>query len=226
MKLRTLFITTVILLFVVNSFAQQRTIKGVVTTFDSIAVIGADIKIKSTKEVVKTDSLGQFLALIDQSDKLTVSAGGFYKQKVDITKQIKFVAINIKLKPTEKAREYAIGYGYVNDAEKLNALSQISSDDLDFSMYTNMYELIRGRVPGVQVHTNGDIVMRGVNSFYASPAALIVVDGVPVDKSVFATLVPANVKSISTIKDGSAAIYGSRGANGVVIVETKKGTDN
>ncbi|WP_372652530.1 TonB-dependent receptor plug domain-containing protein [Draconibacterium sp.] len=210
----------------VNSFAQERFIQGIVTTFDSITIVGAEVMVKSSKEIVKTDSLGQFKVKVDGSDKLKVSAKGFINQNVKLDEKIKLVAVNLKLKAGEKAREYAIGYGYVKDGEKLNALAQMTSDDVDFSQYTNMYDLMRGRFAGVQVQSNGDIIIRGVNSINLSSAALIVVDGVQVDGSVMSTLVPSQVRSINIIKDGSAAIYGSRGANGVVVIETKKGLDD
>ena len=210
----------------VNSFAQQRFIQGIVTTFDSITIVGAEVMVKSSKEIVKTDSLGQFKVKVDGKDKLKISAKGFINQNVKLDEKTKLVAVNLKLKSGEKAREYAIGYGYVKDGERLNALAQMTSDDLDFSQYTSMYDLMRGRFAGVQIQSNGDIIIRGINSINLSSAALIVVDGVQVDGSVMSTLVPSQVKSINIIKDGSAAIYGARGANGVVVIETKKGTDD
>jgi TonB-dependent SusC/RagA subfamily outer membrane receptor len=210
----------------VNSFAQQRFIQGIVTTFDSITIVGAEVMVKSSKEIVKTDSLGQFKVKVDGKDKLKISAKGFINQNVKLDEKTKLVAVNLKLKAGEKAREYAIGYGYVKDGERLNALAQMTSDDVDFSQYTSMYDLMRGRFAGVQIQSNGDIIIRGINSINLSSAALIVVDGVQVDGSVMSTLVPSQVKSINIIKDGSAAIYGARGANGVVVIETKKGTDD
>ncbi|WP_321998189.1 TonB-dependent receptor plug domain-containing protein [Draconibacterium orientale] len=210
----------------VNSFAQQRFIQGIVTTFDSITIVGAEVMVKSSKEIVMTDSLGQFKVKVDGKDKLKISAKGFINQNVKLDEKTKLVAVNLKLKAGEKAREYAIGYGYVKDGERLNALAQMTSDDVDFSQYTSMYDLMRGRFAGVQIQSNGDIIIRGINSINLSSAALIVVDGVQVDGSVMSTLVPSQVKSINIIKDGSAAIYGARGANGVVVIETKKGTDD
>jgi TonB-dependent SusC/RagA subfamily outer membrane receptor len=103
-------------------------------------------------------------------------------------------------------------------------LASLNSDDLDFSQYSNIYELIKGRFAGVQV-VNGEIIIRGINSINSSSAALIVVDGVPVDGSALNSIPPVQVKSINVIKDGSSAIYGSRGANGVVLIETKRGND-
>ena len=213
-------------LFTVNSIAQERFVQGIVTTFDSITIVGAEVMVKSTKEVVKTDSLGRFNVKVDGKDKLKISAKGFVNQNVKLEEKTKIVAVNLKLKPGDKAKEYAIGYGYVKDGERLNALAQMTNDDVDFSQYTNMYDLMRGRFAGVQVQSNGDIIIRGQNSINLSSAALIIVDGMQVDNTIMNTLVPSQVKSVNVIKDGSAAIYGARGANGVVIIETKKGNDD
>ncbi len=209
-----------------DAFSQERPIQGIVTTFDSIPLVGADIRIKSSKQELKTDTLGRFAALVQPNDKLRLSAKGFFTQNVKLEDNIKLVLVNLKLKPTENAREIAIGYGYVKDADKLNAVVQLSDKDLDFSIYSDMYDLIRGRFSGVQVEPNGDIIIRGTSSINLSSAALIVIDGIPSNSIAFAQLTPSDVKSINIIKDGSAAIYGARGANGVVIVETKKGGDN
>ena len=204
------------------SSAQERTIQGVVTTFDSIPLIDAEVQNRASKQAVMTDSLGRFLIRADEGDKLKIKARGFYNEKAKIEEKTRFMAVNLKMKPGEKNIEYAIGYSKVSDREKLNALAQINKDDVDFSQYDNIYDLIRGRFAGVQI-MNGEIIIRGINSINSSSAALIVVDGVPVDGSTLNSIPPVQVQSINVIKDGSAAIYGSRGANGVVIIETRRG---
>ncbi len=211
-----------IFLINLNLAAQDKVISGRVFTFDSIPLINANIMAKSTKQVVQTDTLGNFYISCNDDDVLKVTANGFTSEKVKLDPKIKLVIINLKLKPGEKSREIAIGYGHVKDADKLNAVANLNSGDMDFSQYSNMYELIRGRFAGVQV-INGEIIIRGQNSINSSSAALIVVDGVPSDDSILNSLPPVQVKSINIIKDGSSAIYGSRGANGVVLIETKRG---
>ncbi len=211
-------------LFTSNLNAQETIIHGVVTTFDSIPLIGAQIRVKSTKQIVLSDTLGHFSVACNLVDKLKVTANGFYNQNVKLTEETKLVAVNLKLKAGEQNREYAIGYGHVTDRDKLNAVANLNNNDVDFSQYSNMYDLIRGRFAGVQI-MNGDIIIRGINSINSSSAALIVVDGIPNNSSILNAISPSHVKSISVIKDGSAAIYGSRGANGVLIIETKRGGD-
>lgn len=220
---KSILLLTAICLSLV-SYSQEKVIHGVVTTFDSIPLIDAEIQVRSTKQTILTDTLGRFSVAVNPGDRLKVSAAGFFNQKVKLEDKTKFAAINLKLKPGEKSREYAIGYGHVSDRDKLNALASLNSKDLDFSQYSNVYDLIKGRFAGVQV-VNGEIIIRGVNSINSSSAALIIVDGVPVDGSALNSIPPVQIKSVNVIKDGSSAIYGSRGANGVVLIETKRGND-
>ena len=225
---KNLFVQISVLLLIAVVFesnAQDRIIHGMVTTFDSIPVVGAEIIINSTKQVVLSDTLGRFSVGVNPNDKLKVKAHGFNTAKIKLKDKIKVVAINLNLKPGEKGRAYAVGYGHVLEEEKLNAVAQLTKNDVDFSQYSSIHELIRGRFAGVQVQSNGDIIIRGVNSINSSSAALIVVDGMVVDNSMLNSIPPIQVKSINIIKDGSSAIYGSRGANGVVIIETKRGGD-
>lgn len=224
--MKTKFLLTIGLLLMIGSsaVAQERIIHGRVFTFDSIPLVKASIEVKSTKQVVYSDTLGNFSVGCAMEDQLKVSAKGFSTVKFKTDDKVKVALINLRLKPGDRNREIAIGYGYVRDADKLNAVVTLNNKDLDFSQYSNMYELIRGRFAGVQI-VNGEIIIRGTNSINSSSAALIVLDGVPVDDSVLNSLPPVQVKSVNILKDGSAAIYGSRGANGVVIIETKKGVD-
>ncbi len=222
--MKKIFVVFVVFFVSLTGFTQERILQGRVFTFDSIPLIGASVQVKSTKQVVKTDSLGMFSVACNPEDVLKVSARGFTTEKFKPESKVRIAIINLKLKPGQKSREYAIGYGHVKDVDKLNAVSNLNNKDVDFSMYSNMFELIRGRFAGVQV-VNGEIIIRGINSINSSSAALIVVDGVPTSSSVLNSIPPVQVKSINVIKDGSAAIYGSRGANGVVLIETKKGGD-
>jgi TonB-dependent SusC/RagA subfamily outer membrane receptor len=218
-KKQLLFFLFATLFIYSATYGQDRTINGVVTTFDSIPLIGAQIKVQSTKQIALSDTLGNFFAICNSDDKLTVTANGFYTQKVKLKDITKFAAINLKLKPGDKNREYAIGYGSVSDKDKINALANVNADDTDFSRYANMYDLIKGRFAGVQV-AGGSISIRGTNSVNSGNSALIVVDGVPT--SSLDNMSPTQVKNISIIKDAGASIYGTRGANGVIIIETKR----
>jgi TonB-dependent SusC/RagA subfamily outer membrane receptor len=226
MKTRIFFMLLIVtsLMLSINLRAQERMIRGIVTTFEGMPLIGASVIAYSTKQEVLTDSMGNFSIGCKNNDKLKVSAEGFYNQNVKLTDKTKFVAINLKIKPGEKGREFAIGYGHVADADRLNAIASLNKNDFDFSKYNNIFELIKGRCAGVQVLDNKYIIIRGVNSIYSKEnSALVLVDGTPYNMDALKSVEPSQVKSIDVIKDAGAAIYGTRGANGVIIIVTNRG---
>lgn len=226
MKIKHLKISVFLIsvLFACNIFAQERTVKGVVTTFDSIYVVGATVKSKQTKQEVLTDTLGRFTISVESEDKLKVSAKGFYNQNVKIEKQHNVVAVNLKIKPGEKNMNYAYSVTKVSDRDILSSLASKDDNDIDYSTYENMIEAIRGRFPGVNV-VNGQLIIRGNNTISGPSPALIVVDGVPINQSRLNAINPSTVKRINVIKDGTSAIYGAKGANGVIEITTKSGRE-
>lgn len=205
-----------------HAFAQDKIVHGIVHTLDSIPLIGVRIKSKSTNQTFYTDSLGKFTVVTETGDKLKIQAEGFYNENVKVDEKTRFMAVNLRMKPGDKQREYAIGYGHISEKDLTASVNQFSPDKNDFSRYNDMFELIRGRFPGVDIQ-NGEIVIRGSSTLKGSDAALIVLNGVIAESDILHTLSPNDVKSINVIKDGSTAVYGSRGANGVVLIETKKG---
>jgi TonB-dependent SusC/RagA subfamily outer membrane receptor len=219
----TIILILISVISVKTGFAQDRVIHGQVFTFDSIPLINATIKVKSSKQEVHSDEVGKFSVGCNKDDVLTITAEGFYKQKVELDEKVKLVIVNLKLKPGDRNREVAIGYGHVADKDLPYSVSNMNSSDLDFSQYANMYDLIQGKLPGVQIY-NGEVIIRGVSSIN-NHAALIVVDGVISDNSILSALSTSQVTNISVLKDGGTALYGSRGANGVVLIETK-GSNN
>jgi TonB-dependent SusC/RagA subfamily outer membrane receptor len=201
---------------------QEKIIKGSVTTFDSIPLIGASIKVKSSEEIVFTDTLGMFTVSCLRVDKLKVSARGFSKQNVKIKEHLNNVSVDLRLNPGPENREMAIGYGHVKDRERLYAISSVNDEDIDFSDYTDIYDLLEGRFPGVQVHGN-EIIVRTTHTTMGSGAAIMVVDGIVVDESFFSSISTSDIARINVLKGAAASIYGVSGAFGVVIVETKGG---
>jgi TonB-dependent SusC/RagA subfamily outer membrane receptor len=178
-----------------------------------------------------TDSLGNFAVGCNTSDRLKIRADGFYTEDIKIKKNIKVVAVNLKLKSNKKNTKskntdqiYAIGYGHILEKDRTTAITNLNTSNATYLKYTDMYDLLASEFAGVQV-SNGEIIIRGYKSFQGSSAALIVIDGVISNYDALNLLKPIEVKSINIIKDGSSAVYGSRGANGVVIIETKKGGD-
>lgn len=210
--------------------SQDKTLIGQVTTFDSIPLIGVDIKVKSTQKSVQTDSLGRFQLFCNPKDKLIIEADGFYKRRVKVAKDIRMMLINLNLKKgadnLDKAEQFVnVGYGYVNSKDLLYAISSADQNDIDFSKYDNVLDAIQGQLPGVTVE-NGKVVIRGTKTLMGSQGneALIVIDGIITNSNDLLNISPQDIKSINILKDGSSSVYGSRGANGVVLIETKKGS--
>ncbi len=203
---------------------QKRYIQGQVTTFDSIPLINASVIVKSSKQEVKTDSMGFFYVDCEEKDKLRVSAYGFISSTAKVVSTTKLALINLTLKEGDKWRDLAVGYGHVRDKEKLFAVSSLKEEDFDYSRFSTLADAIRGRFPGVTISGNC-VIVRGKESFGASNCALVVIDGIAKGSSI-AGISPYYVARISFLKDASAAAYGSQGANGVVLIETKRGVDS
>jgi TonB-dependent SusC/RagA subfamily outer membrane receptor len=203
---------------------QEKVIEGMVTTFDTLPLVGASIEVKSTKKLVYTDTLGMFTLSCSPKDKLKITANGFARKNVKIDERIKYVLANLKLLPGPENRELAVGYGHVQDADKLYAISNVNENDIDFSHYSNIYQILEEQFSSsVQIRSGGELVIRNTPTLSGSNAALLIVDGRQVDESDFANINTADIASINVLKDASASVYGSKGGNGVVIVETKRG---
>jgi TonB-dependent SusC/RagA subfamily outer membrane receptor len=173
---------------------------------------------------VQSDTIGMFAVRCAAKDKLKVTAEGFSGQNVRIKENTKFVLVNLKLLPGPESRELAVGYGHVKDADRLYAISNVNESDTEFSRYSTIYDIITEMFSSsIQVRNNGDIIIRGTPAMDGSNAALLIVDGREVDAFDFGNINTADIASINVLKDASASVYGSRGGNGVVIVETKQG---
>lgn len=129
--------------------------------------------------------------------------------------------VSSKQEDRAKSQLVNIGYGSVRKDENTTSTQQINPEEEQISSYSNIYDYLRGRVPGVNVLPDNTIIIRGINSPNGDPTPLFIVDGTEVSDLDF--LNPSEISSISVIKDGSSAIYGVRGANGVILVETKRG---
>ncbi|HCC70747.1 MAG TPA: TonB-dependent receptor [Bacteroidales bacterium] len=217
------FLLLVIITFIsADVYGQTVKVHGKVTTYDSIPLVRAVIEAKGTGIEVLTDSLGYFAIECLEEDRIIVSAKGFLKEKIRITGEEDYFNINMKLREGERSLELAIGPdGHIREADK-QKVSAINDRSIDFSMYSNIYDALRG-ISGVRIV--GDIVyIRGQTTIGSGDAeALFVVDGIIVSKMVFSSIPTSDIKNIRVLKGSSASIYGSRGGNGVVEVDTKRG---
>lgn len=113
-----------------------------------------------------------------------------------------------------------IGYGSIGTDDNNYSVSKLKVDRKTAVTYTNMYDYLRGRVPGVVVRPDNTIIVRGIGTNSDMTAPLILVDGVEIDD--LSSIDPLVVDSVEVLKDGSSSIYGVRGANGVILITTKK----
>ena len=121
--------------------------------------------------------------------------------------------------PVTLDQEVDIGYGKTPKRNTATAVSNVRIDENILANYSNIYEYIADHTAGVE-YRNGHLIIRGINSIHSSTEPLYVVDGITVNDISY--LNPRDVKSIDVLKDASAAIYGSQGANGVILINTKK----
>lgn len=216
------------LLFTVQVFAQQRTIKGKVVDEHGETVIGANIMEKGTANGVISDINGDFSINVGANATLVVSYIGFSQQEIPVRNKRE---LTIRL--TEDAQALSevvvVGYGTARKRDLTGAVMQVKSSQLENESPSSMQDLLRANVPGLSVgfsagsKPGGSLLIRGKNSINAGTSPLIVLDGViyPGD---LADINPNDIEQIDVLKDASsAAIYGARSASGVIIITTKMG---
>lgn len=210
-----------LLLFISISYSQERIVSGQVTTLKKIVLTNAEVKVLSSKKTVLTDSVGYFKVSCLPKDKIKISANGFISQKIKLDKKTNKVSINLKFKPSEKNLDVALGYGHIKEKDRSYAITSIRNDNNKFSKYSNMIDLIINSSPSITIK-NGGIIIRGEGSLNGSNSALILVNGNQINMSQLSAFQPLDVESVDVLKGAGAAIYGTRGANGVILIKTKK----
>ena len=223
-----LLLTLLVLLMSTNAFAQRLTATGKVVDTAGLEVIGASVLEKGTTNGVVTNLDGEFSLSVEQNATLVISFIGYKTMEVKATTNM-----NVTLQEDNELLDevVVIGYGSVKRKDVTTAVSTVSTKDLDQRPIVSAAQALQGKAAGVSVmQPSGEpgggmsIRVRGTTSFNGSNDPLYVVDGVPVDNINF--LSPNDIESLSILKDASsAAIYGSRAANGVVLITTKAGAE-
>lgn len=205
-------------------------VRGVVLDENGQPLPGASVLIKGTGLGTITDFDGNFTIDADPDSTLIVSYIGYVSQEI-IVDDVTF--LNIALQPDAQNLQevVVVGYGTQKKSDITGTVTSIPSERLEMVPNVNIAQAIQGSVPGVSVQTTSSgaapgqsIMVRGRNSILASNDPLIILDGIPYGGSI-SDINPSDVESIDILKDASAsAIYGSRGANGVILITTKRGT--
>ncbi|OJV87525.1 MAG: hypothetical protein BGO34_10700 [Bacteroidia bacterium 44-10] len=220
-------IVSICLLFGISQFsiAQNVQVKGKVTDETGEAIIGAGIILKGTTTGTASDQFGDFSLSVPGNATLVVSYLGYLTKEVKVNGQS---ILDIQLVEDTKTLDEVVvtGYGSQKKATLTGSISTISSKEFTVTKNENVVNMLAGKMPGVRItqrtsqpgEYNTVIDVRG----YGEP--LFVIDGVARDKGYFSRMDPEEIESLSLLKDASAAIYGIRASNGVMLVTTKKGT--
>ena len=213
-------------------FAQRVTISGTVTDETKSPLPGATVQVKGTIEGTTTGPDGKyFLDITDRNVTLVFSFVGYASLEIPVLNQ---TTVNVTLVPDLLGLDevVVVGYGTQKKSDITGTVASLPKERLEMAPNLNIAQAIQGSIPGVMIQTTSagaapteSIMIRGRNSILASNDPLIVVDGIPYGGSL-SDLNPNDVKSIEILKDASAAaIYGSRGSNGVILITTKEGVE-
>ena len=207
-------------------------IKGIVVDSDGEPVIGASITVEKESAVgAISDIDGHFELGVPKGSSISVSCIGFETQELFAGNGAESLRIIMKEETTALDEVVVVGYGTMKRKEMTSAISHVNAEDLNNISSFDTRMLLQGKVSGVTVtntalanpNNQGSIQVRGISSRSAGLGPLIVVDGIPGGD--ITNINPADIESIDVLKDGAAsAIYGTRGSNGVILVNLKKGT--
>jgi TonB-linked SusC/RagA family outer membrane protein len=207
-----------------------RKVTGFITDEAGEAIIGASVMVKGSKAGTVTDINGKFSLDVSDQSTLTVSYIGYISTDVKVGAQ-KTLSLNLKQDSKNLDEVVVVGYGTQRKENLTGAVGTITASKLANRPVTSVQNALQGLTPGLTVlNRPGDvgndiasITVRGRTNLQA-PGPLVIIDGVPVSSREFATLSANDIESMSVLKDASSAsIYGSRAANGVILVTTKKG---
>ena len=228
--IRRLFLLTLFSFLIVESYAQNKTISGTVTDFTGEPVIGASVLVNGTTNGTITDLNGKFsLSNVPTKGTITITYIGYKKQEVSVAGNTNF-KITLQ-EDTETLDEVVVvGYGVQKKSDVTGAMARVGEKELKAMPVRNALEGMQGKTAGVDITSSqrpgevGNINIRGQRSINAEQGPLYVVDGMVIQNGGIENINPSDIEAIDILKDASAtAIYGSRGANGVILITTNRG---
>jgi len=212
-----------------SGYAQAKTITGVITDDSNLPIPGVNVNVKETKKGVTTDMDGKYSLSAAPGETLVFTFIGFKAKEQKIGSVSSY---NVALESENATLEevVVVGYGTKKKKDLTGSIVSMNAEEIASRPVQNAMQAMQGKAAGVDISSNerpgtvGAVTIRGVRSISASNSPLYVVDGIPLNSGGIDFINPNDIESIDVLKDASAtAIYGSRGANGVVIVSTKKG---
>ena len=229
-NLKTIFI--VLLFLAPLTILAQVSVSGVVSDDRGDTLPGVNVVVKGTTRGTATDYDGVFTVQVSPGEVLEVSFMGFDTEEITVGDQTNLeIVLRESSVQIQELEVVAVGYGDVRRRDLTGSVAKADMSEIIKAPVSNIAQSLGGRIAGVQVSSsdgglgdNFSITIRGAGSLTQSTEPLYVVDGFPLESSNMGSLNPNDIESIDVLKDASAsAIYGSRGANGVVIITTKKG---
>lgn len=230
-KFQRLFFVVLFSVLAVGAFAQSKTVSGTVLDNTGESVIGASVLVKGTTNGTITDIDGKYVIQNVPADGIIqISFVGYKTLEIPVKGQS---TINATLTEDSEMLDevVVVGYGTMKKSDVTGALTRVTSATIEERPVQNALQAMQGKAAGVEITTNsrpgevGVVRIRGTRSIDNSNDPLYVIDGIPLTAGGINDLNPNDIESMEVLKDASAtAIYGSRGANGVVLVTTKKGT--
>lgn len=222
--MRSFTIIAALLIFSATSIGQTRVVVGVLTAYNQYPVANVEVTAKKSKATTMSDSEGNFSIVCKEKDNIKIKAETFKFTSHKVDKNTDTVRINLVFMDSKKNRDLAIGYGYMAKEDLSFAAEHMQQENNEYCNYNDIFELLKGKFPGVVVDgTSGNYVVRirTSTSVTGPQEVLYVVDG-SASQSI-SGLSPCDIRSIDVLKDGMTSIYGTRGSNGVILIETKRG---
>nr|WP_321357653.1 SusC/RagA family TonB-linked outer membrane protein [uncultured Draconibacterium sp.] len=216
-----------LLIFPFTVFGQSQTITGTVYDADGITLPGVTVMVVGTTNGTTTNLDGEYSIDANAEDVLQFSYIGFKTQEVRLEGKAT-VSVTMEVETIGIDEVVAIGYGTQRKGEVTSAIASVKSEDFTIGKISDAAELVKGKIAGLSItKSSGDpnatsgIMLRGITSINGRVEPLVLVDGI---EGSLTTVAPENIESIDVLKDASAAaIYGTRGANGVILISTKSG---
>lgn len=230
--MRKLFLTlSAVLIFLLNAFSQNRTITGKVTDANGQPLVGASVIVKGTSIGTTTNSEGLYSISVPANGRtLIISSIDMVSQEVTIRGSNLDVSL-ITSSVSNLSEVIVTGYGRQKRSEYSGSAAKVTGREIRNTPVASFDQMLQGRAPGLSIlsgsgqpGTAATVILRGPTSITGGSTPLYVVDGIPVEANVFQGINPNDIESIDVLKDASAqALYGSRGAGGVIVVSTRRG---
>lgn len=213
-----------VLLISSAAVAQDFKVKGRLTVFNRYPLKNVKVIAKKSKTITHTNENGEFEIPVQMNDLIVIQSKVLkrYQRKVTAQNVHEQLKINMVFLSSEKNESLAVGYGYISKEDLAFGIKHFSTENNDYAQYKNIYDLIKFSFSGVTLVDDGgttQIRLAGPKSIATVNSALLIVNGaVTTDISYIR---PSDVVTIDILKDANAAVYGSRGMHGVIVIKTK-----